>query len=55
MLIENGAPFPVGGRLENENYQVKNLDQKIASFGSSRLMIDFAARKCSFSVLKADP
>ena len=41
MLIENGAPFSVGGRPENENIQ--KLAEKNTSFGSIGLMIDFAA------------
>ena len=35
--------------------KTENVAQKITSFGSIRLMIDFAARKRSLSVLKAVP
>ena len=35
--------------------KTENLADKITSFGDIRLMIDFAAQKRSFSVVKAVP
>ena len=52
MLIEHGPHF----RLEAvPKMKTENLADKITSFGDIRLMIDFAAQKRSFSVVKAVP
>ena len=53
MLSENGAPFPGGGRPENDN--PKNLTQKNDILGPIRVDDWFAVRKRTFSVFENLP